>query len=360
MGDSVWIHDTDKPEKMFSELMKGFSLIQKSVDNEISTLKSQLEIKPIQQFNLLFLNSLSIRLITDNSWYNDRKYIRFDYGDELNKWIQTNNEIGALSRKYDSVWKYSEFSFTDDYLDKMYKIIDIIAERDKTIHEENIEKRESNKLTSSALSSLLERIGISKKYYGYSSKKKKDKEWLTYEWVGQVFNQIPTIYPDTKLDELIKLCKEKIKKYYDDEVKRIKEEEAKKQAELKLKEENKKLALLLAKYDLDLTQDWEDLLDIVINKNKYLYLAYYLEKNRGDWNDGYSYAETGLDNFTIENELDQDIHNDIYSYIEDWGGDGRVFRDCNYNYSYLYGIVADLEPDLFKDFQVIKENVKDY
>jgi len=118
--------------------------------------------------------------------------------------------------------------------------------------------------------------------------------------------------------------------------------------------------LLLAKYDLDLTQDWEDLLDIVINKNKYLYLAYYLEKNRGDWNDGYSYAETGLDNFTIENELDQDIHNDIYSYIENWDGDGRVFRDCNYNYSYLYGIVADLESDLYKDFQVIKENVKDY
>lgn len=359
MGDSVWFHDTDKLEKMFSELTKGFALIQKAVNNEVNTLKSQLEIKTIQQFSPLLLNSLSIRLMTDTSWYN-KKYIRFDYGDELNKWIKENNEIKTLSKKYDSLWKYSEFSFTDEYLDRMYKIIDIITEHDQLTHEENIVKCKSNKQVYSALSDLLDRIGISRKHYDYPSKRSKNKEWITYEWVSQVFGQIPITYSESKLNDLVKSYKEKVKKFYDDETKRIKEEELKKEAELKLKETNKKLALLLAKYDMNLSQDWDDLLNIIISKNKYLYLAYYLERNRGDWNDGYSYAETGLDNFTIENELDQDIYNDISSYFDDWCGDGRVFRDCNYNYSYLYGIVADVEPDLYKDFQTVRENVNDY
>lgn len=360
MGDSVWIYENDSPDKIFDKLTQGINLVQKTVNKEISSLKSQLDIKPIQKFESLFLESLSIRLMTDNSWYSNNKYIRFNYGDELNKWIQGNNEIKSLSRKYDLSWKYSEFSFTDDYLDKMYKIIDIIAEHDKTVHEENLEKQESNKQVYSTLSDLLDRIGISKKHYDYPSKRSKKKEWVTYDWVAQVFGQIPTIYSETKLNDLVKSCKDKIQKFYDDEVKRLKDEEAKKQAELKLKQENKKLALLLAKYDLDLNQDWEDLLRIVINKNKYLYLAYYLEMNRGDWNDGYSYAEIGLSNFTVENKLDQDIYNDINSYFDSDDIDGRVFRDCTYNYSVLYSMVSEQEPDLYKDFQIIIENIMDY
>ncbi len=130
----------------------------------------------------------------------------------------------------------------------------------------------------------------------------------------------------------------------------------------KEKERNKKLALLLAKYDLDLDCDWNDLLEELINKNKYLYLSYYLEKNRNDWNDGCTYAEIGLINFNIENELDQKIYDDIIHYIYNWGDymDGRCFRDCKYNYSELYGIVAEQEPDLYKDFQVIMENIGNY
>ena len=91
-------------------------------------------------------------------------------------------------------------------------------------------------------------------------------------------------------------------------------------------------------------------------------MAYYLEKNRNDWNDGCTYAEIGLRNFNIENELDQKIYDDIIHYIYNWGDymDGRCFRDCKYNYSELYDIVAEQDPDLYKDFQVIIENISDY
>lgn len=125
---------------------------------------------------------------------------------------------------------------------------------------------------------------------------------------------------------------------------------------------NKKLALLLAKYDLDLDSEWEDLLYAVIGKNKYLHLAHYLRKNRGNWNDGCSYAETGLLGFEVETEQDQKIYDNIYHYIENWCDymDGRCFRDCEYSYDVLYGIAEEQNSDLYKDYQVIKENVNDY
>jgi len=83
-------------------------------------------------------------------------------------------------------------------------------------------------------------------------------------------------------------------------------------------------------------------IEATLLKNKYLRLAYYLNKNRNDWSDGHSYAESGLSGFAVEKQIDSDIYNDISSYIDDgWDGDGRVFRDCKYNYTVLYGMVED-------------------
>ncbi len=89
----------------------------------------------------------------------------------------------------------------------------------------------------------------------------------------------------------------------------------------------------------------EEIREAILSKDKYLRLAYYLEKNRGDWNDGYDYAATGLHGFVVEegNSLDQDIYDCINECIEsgnDGDIDGRIFRDCEYNYSRLYGFVT--------------------
>lgn len=264
---------------------------------------------------------------------------------------------------YDGAWRgYKLFGISEDGLKSAYEFIDALAEFDKEKHQNNIVKCKSNNETYIALSNLLKRIGISEKYYGYKTNRSRQKDWIYYNWQSEIYGQIPRDYSEDKLSDLVKKHKDKIKEIYDTEIKRIREEEEKKEKERKEKERNKKLALLLAKYDLDLDCDWNDLLDEVINKNKYLYLAYYLEKNRNDWNDGCTYAEIGLRNFNIENELDQKIYDDIIHYIYNWGDymDGRCFRDCKYNYSELYGITAEQEPDLYKDFQVIIENIGDY
>ena len=141
---------------------------------------------------------------------------------------------------------------------------------------------------------------------------------------------------------------------YNSEMKKVKDEEAKKELEKKVKEENRILALLLAKYDLDIDCEWRDLMDAITEKNKYLDLAYALEKNRGDWNEGYDYAESGLNRFKVVTEQDQEIYDNIYSYFDDFC-DGRVFRDCEWNYGRLYGLVDN--NDLMKDFETVKSHL---
>ena len=56
----------------------------------------------------------------------------------------------------------------------------------------------------------------------------------------------------------------------------------------------------------------EDILDVILEKDKYLRLAHYLLKNREDWNDGYSYAESGLNGFDVETETDKLIEDDNF------------------------------------------------
>ena len=352
---SILFCDSDSVEKSFDKLKQAVNDIENKVNNEINNLKSQLEIKPIQRFEPLFLEGVKVSTWEDSSWYSKRKYIRIDFTEECNKFLKTKN-MG-----YDGVWRrYKLFGISENGLKSAYEFINALAEFDKEKHQNNIVKCKSNNETYIALSNLLKRIGISEKYYGYKTNRSRQKDWIYYNWQSEIYGQIPRDYSENKLSDLVKKHKDKIKEIYDTEIKRIREEEEKKEKERKEKERNKKLALLLAKYDLDLDCDWNDLLDEVINKNKYLRLAYYLEKNRNDWSDGCWYAENGLSRFDIETEVDKEIYNNINYYIENWHTymDGRCFRDCKYNYSELYSMVAEQEPDLYKDFQVIIENIE--
>lgn len=354
---SISFFDSDSIEKSFDKLKQAVNDIENKVNNEINNLKSQLEIKPIQRFEPLFLEGVKVSTWEVSSWDFKRKYIRIDYSEECNKFLKTQNIHSEGTRS-----GYRFFSISEDGLKSAYEFIDTLAEFDKERHQNNVVKCKSNNKTYIALSNLLKRIGISEKYYGYKTNRSRQKDWVYYNWPSEIYGQIPRDYSENKLSDLVKKHKDKIKEIYDTEMKRIREEEEKKEIERKEKERNRKLALLLAKYDLDLDCDWNDLLDEVINKNKYLYLAYYLEKSRNDWNDDCTYAKIGLRNFNIENELDQKIYDDIIHYIYNWEDymDGRCFRDCKYDYPELYGIVAEQDPDLYKDFQVIKENISNY
>lgn len=159
-------------------------------------------------------------------------------------------------------------------------------------------------------------------------------------------------------DQLLKFDKkrEEIKSYGERRIKEHTEKVRKEKIEAdKLQKEQNKIktvAYLAAKYNVGTQYDEESVLDEILNKCKYLYLAHYLLKNRSDWNDGYHYAEVGLSKFSIESDIDQEIYDDIQGIIDQDDVDGRYFRDMKYNYSVLFGMVDE---DLSKDYQSIIE-----
>ncbi len=136
------------------------------------------------------------------------------------------------------------------------------------------------------------------------------------------------------------------------DTKAAEEQRKKDQEKARIEAASKRIALCL-KYGFDpVKTDERDLRDLLLKKNKYLRLAYYLERNRGDWSEGPDFAESGLSGFTIDTPDDKLIYDDIQDHITNWDGDGRVFRDCTWNYGRIYSEFVPAE--LLSDFREIK------
>ena len=86
-------------------------------------------------------------------------------------------------------------------------------------------------------------------------------------------------------------------------------------------------------------------------------MAHYLQKNRGDWNNGSHYAELGLSEFTVENEIDRKIEDCIQHEIDNFE-DGRQFRDCEWNYDVIFDMVDNAE--LMTDYEHVSKYVNQW
>ncbi|KAA9007289.1 hypothetical protein F4V43_02035 [Paenibacillus spiritus] len=357
----VW--ESDTLEKNFNEIIKEIEKMKDITTSKFKKLEESTGLTKIQKFTPLHLSTFSARLSEKSEWWDSKPILRVEWkGYDTDKYIEQKGMAKGMRFEKNYHYVYIYFDETDTtQLDSLILFINAIAESEKETHIENVEKLKINQATEKKVFDILEQIGISSSYYGYKTNRSKDTTKMYYNFPSEIKKQIPTQYSENRLEELRKSVIEQIKKIWNTQVIKMREERVKKEKIEKEKEQNKKLALLLAKYDLELDDSWDDLLSAIVKQNKYLRLAHYLEKNRNDWSNGCDYAETGLGYFNVENELDQDIEDDIYSYTgENWNGDGRVFRDCNYNFSVLYNIVADQDPQLYKDYEVVKANIEEY
>lgn len=112
---------------------------------------------------------------------------------------------------------------------------------------------------------------------------------------------------------------------------------------------DKQLGVLVLKYELPTESGWKEVLECLLSKDKYLRLSHYLCENRNDWNDGYDKAEYGLSQFQAESEQDREIVKDVQGCIDNWHGDGKVFRDTKWSYHEIYKLA---DPSLFKDYAI--------
>ena len=110
-------------------------------------------------------------------------------------------------------------------------------------------------------------------------------------------------------------------------------------------------------YNLDDDFEWSDVLEVLDSKDKYFALARSMEAVRNDWNDGFGPVERAISKFTVETEEDKEIEACIQDLLESEEQDGRIFRDCEYNYSFLYGKVSE---EILNDYETLKSYYEVY
>lgn len=236
-------------------------------------------------------------------------------------------------------------------------------EKDKEIQKQNEVIGENNQKNLKLATDFLLKLGLVKTKWERKNTRSYKSVEVTQEWVNELGALAVTpAYSKTEIDRFYTNVIDKIN---EDKAAKIKLEADKKAQEAAVITQQEKIALtvkMVDKYKLQFNQpipEVNDVIDELAKLNKYLYLAYYLEKNRRNWNDGYSYAQSGLEFFLSNSdskmqETDSAIYNDISQYFEDFN-DGRVFRDCTWNYSKLYEIVANQNKELYDDWSKLRQ-----
>ena len=260
-----------------------------------------------------------------------------------------------------SFWSWDSFT-REQYqkgLDHFLQTYDQWKKDNARFVEENKEIAEHNQLQRSRVYQLMQTLGIRGSYSTFEYKTSRSRNKTEKKHRAGFTSDLDRITPKDNYEHLCKQIEQKYEQIKRFGESKLKDAETKRHEKEQLEKEQRQareLALLQAKYTPDTADsDIHDIVYEIVSKNKYLRLAYYLEKNRGDWTDGYDYAETGLSGFIVETDTDREIEKELSEiiYDDDSDIDGRVFRDCIWNYSVLYGMVEDEQ--LLKDLEKARE-----
>lgn len=221
-------------------------------------------------------------------------------------------------------------------------------------HTRNLPKIQNNIKIRDTVIHYLSNLGLQKGYYKRKSSRSSKRVLCTSEWVISVQTLIPTTDEWSQVECDYKIYCNQIKDWQSkiEREKLAKQEQEKKDSVVL---GNTQILVQVAiKYKIEIPCTAKRLLDELLNKNKYLCLAHYLQLNRNDWIEGCSYAKLGLKNFEVCTKEDQEIIDEINDLIEEWEDDGRVFRDCKYNFNWLFEKVKKDDTELFVDYLLIK------
>lgn len=223
-------------------------------------------------------------------------------------------------------------------------------------HERNLPLIKNNEEVVAKVTKLMEHIGIPKQtlksYFKSARSMKMTTETVSSGWITDLSTHAPVKDNSEILKREVASKLDALKRKAQEEKDAIAKEAAIKAAEIAKKEADRALIKMQLKYELSEYNEWEDVLDAICSKCKYLNLAWAMEQTRNDWSEGFDKVECAIAKFVVVAEEDCEIEKCIEECLEDCE-DGRVFRDCQYNYSVLYAKVA---PELMEDFDVARQH----
>jgi hypothetical protein len=228
----------------------------------------------------------------------------------------------------------THYDVKKECLDNLEKEVNQIYAEDIEIIKENDMAANNNKSVYNSLKTMFVTLGFRENVLRRSSQRAIHKTSHTAGWL----ETINTIRIDTGASQVHQI-KEKVLKEISEERKRRETDKRIKQLAVEREEKSKELLKFIGTLEVKYGKKFslpDDAILFILEKDKYLRLAYWLEKNRVDWSEYADYAKIGIDSFSIENDTDRAIHDEIYGLIYNNFDDGRVFRDCTWNYNKLY------------------------
>jgi hypothetical protein len=188
----------------------------------------------------------------------------------------------------------------------------------------------------------------------------KNARYPKYEWQNSPFVSAIRGFRVTEnelewyvkeLDQKIRREQESIRKYI----------ESRRKEENRFELENKKKMVLIElgklcekyKFSVDGDISFDEVMRLLTSSDKYLDLIYAMEKTRSSWVDGFYLVEDALGRFSIDTDADKKIYSELRSILDGDERDGRIFRDCEYNYSALRDFVSN--KDLLDDYRKLRE-----
>ncbi len=223
----------------------------------------------------------------------------------------------------------------------------------------------NNTMLHQKVTELMKRLGVADIFYKSEYKTSRSTRPTSVQYRAGYLEDLDRIAPKSRQVTALLNSKPKellstLQRQYEEVLRKAQEKERAKIREQQEAEKVHQLALLRAKYTPDnAMSDADDILDGILAKDKYLRLAHYLQMNRNDWNDGYSFAGQGLRGFDVETSEDSEIVSCLQEIInKEDSPDGRYFRDCKYSYSYLFGKVEDTV--LYDDYRKVESLIERY
>lgn len=219
--------------------------------------------------------------------------------------------------------------------------------RDVALHEKNLPAIENNRLVAAQIIALNEAVGMPKRW----SERDRNSRSRYPKTIGHDAGYVTDIAREVKVDDGFALATQQfecmLKKYqaYAEQGQREaqaaeRQAERDKQALIEKRKADIELAAILLRYELPIESSWSDVLDNLRGRHQRLDLAVAMSQTRGDWSEGPYRVRGAMDRFTIRDNEDKDIANDVLGCMDDFE-DGRVFRDTAWSYDRLFASVED-------------------
>lgn len=251
------------------------------------------------------------------------------------------DEIALLKQAFGVLQTYTEPPLAKWNFDKMVEWVgsfDEQVEAARQICEVNDAAWKANCVLLKKLSDAIAAAGISQTYRRAKGRSYYKTESVDHDWYADLKSAIrPPSYTTAWLNETVaKVQKARADKQEKQEAARRQREQADRQQEA-----DRKRTVVIVEVAKELgvdpvSTDADSLKDELRKRDKYLDLAVAMMDTRGDWSDGFYRVTDALGRFKSETETDIAVVSEVSELAHGEESDGRIFRDCTWNYSRLF------------------------